>query len=474
MNTSKLDRYTLKQYTRLMISFFICLLLLSVGQYCILYYKGILDSVINKSFSIAVIHQIGYTSIIGIILVFPFNFWENLRPKYGFNIVYVILSLLIIIEALLIAYYTNTLVPLGSDILGYSFSDIKTTIANSGGWEMYLYLGLGIIFLVSLFWVFYKVTSKFYHRISKMYPFTIILLGLFVTTLFTDGKPINQNKTQYLAVNVYTTSTEDNSYTSAEEYPLIKRSQMPDVLGEYFNLKEKKPNIVFIMVEGLGRDFVGEGAEFGGFTPFLDTLTKESLYWENCLSNTGRTFGILPSLFGSLPFGKRGFMELDNYPNKLTLFSILKNNGYHTSFYQGSNSSFDGVDKFLMSENVDFILDKGSFGKSYDYQAGDASGFTWGYPDKALFDKAMSVRTTEEKPKLEVYMTITTHEPFVVPETKTYEKKFNEYFSKGSFDSKHEKIIKKNNNVFECLLYTDDAVKQALEAYKKQPEYWRS
>ena len=85
MNTSKLDRYTLKQYTRLMISFFICLLLLSVGQYCILYYKGILDSVINKSFSIAVIHQIGYTSIIGIILVFPFNFWENLRPKYGFN-----------------------------------------------------------------------------------------------------------------------------------------------------------------------------------------------------------------------------------------------------------------------------------------------------------------------------------------------------------------------------------------------------
>lgn len=472
MNTSQIDRYTLKQYTRLMISFFMCLFLLSVGQYTILYFNGVLDSVINTSFLIALVRQIGFTSIVGIVLVFPFNFWENLRPKYGFNLVYIILSLLIIAEALLIGYYVNTLVPLGSDVLGYSLSDIKITLANSGGWQMYLYLGLGVVFLVSLFWCFYKLTSKFYHKISRMYPFTIILLGLFLTTLFTEGKPINQNKTQYLVVNLYNTSTEDNSYTSNEEYPLIKRTQMPDVLGEYFNLKEKKPNIVFIMVEGLGRDFVGEGAEFGGFTPFLDSLTTKSLYWENCLSNTGRTFGVLPSLFGSLPFGKSGFMELEEYPNKLTLFSILKNNGYHTSFYQGTNSSFDNVDKFLRSEKVDFVLDKGSFGRNYAQQAGDSGGFSWGYPDKELFNKTMAIdRTKQEKPRLEVYMTITTHEPFVVPEPKIYEKKLKQLIATGNFDSKKKKIIKSNEGVFECLLYTDDAIKDALESYKKQPGY---
>lgn len=472
MNTSELDRYTLKQYTRLMISFFMCLFLLSIGQYSILYFKGVLDSIVNTSFLIALVHQIGFTSIVGIVLVFPFNFWENLRPKYGFNLVYVILSILIIVEALLIGYYSNTLVPLGSDVLGYSFSDIKITLASSGGWQMYLYLGLGVAFLVGLFWCFYKVTSKFYHKISRMYPFTIILMGLFITTLFTEGKPINQNKTQYLAVNLYNTSTEDNSYTSDEEYPLIKRSQMSDVLGEYFNLKEKKPNIVFIMVEGLGRDFVGEGAEFGGFTPFLDSLTTKSLYWENCLSNTGRTFGVLPSLFGSLPFGKSGFMELEEYPNKLTLFSILKNNGYHTSFYQGTNSSFDNVDKFLRSENVDFVLDKGSFGKNYEQQVANSGGFSWGYPDKELFSKTMTMdRTKQGKPRLEVYMTITTHEPFVVPEPEIYEKKLEQYLAKGNFDSKTRKVIENNGSVFECLLYTDDALKEALDGYKKQPGY---
>ncbi|MDO1499279.1 hypothetical protein Q2T40_03265 [Winogradskyella maritima] len=104
-----------------------------------------------------------------------------------------------------------------------------------------------------------------------MYPFTIILFSLFLGSLFTDGKPINQNKTQYLAINLYNSSTEDNTYTSNEEYPLIKNPTVENVLGEYFELKEEKPNIVFIMVEGLGRDFMGEGAEYGGFTPFLDS-----------------------------------------------------------------------------------------------------------------------------------------------------------------------------------------------------------
>ncbi len=471
MNTSHIDRYSLKHYTRLMISFFGCLALLSVFQYSALYAKGVVDSIISKSFLIAIVHQIGFASIVGVILAFPFNFWENLRPRYGFVVVCVSLILLLIVEALLIGYFTTTLVPLGSDLLGYSWNDIKITLANSGGIAMSFYLLLGIAAIIGLFFGLYRVTSKFYHRISRMYPFTIVLFSLFVATLFTDGKPINQNKTQYLALNLYETSTEDNSYMADVEYPLVKRPEMTDVLGEYFELKEEKPNIVFIMVEGLGRDFVGEGAEYEGFTPFLDSLTTKSLYWENCLSNTGRTFGVIPSLLGSLPFGKSGFMELEKYPNKLTLFSILKNNGYHTSFYQGTNSSFDNVDKFLLSENLDFVLDKSGFGNKYKQQEEDAAGSSWGYPDKELFKKSMSLPRDGEQPRMEVYMTISTHEPFIPPMQDYYEKKVEELVSKRGYGSKLQKVIEQNDNVFATLLYTDDALKWVMEAYKKQPNY---
>ncbi len=469
MNTSKIDRYSLKHFTRLIISFFGCLLVLSMYQFTTLYFKGVVDIIFGNSFFITLLHQIGFASLVGLIFAFPFNFWENLRPKYGFNLVYALLLVLLIIEAMLITYYCTALVPLGSDLLGYSFADIKTTIANSGGMSISIFIG--IVVIVGMFFGFYKITSKYYHYINKMYPFTIILFSLFIMTLFLEGKPINQNKTQYLAVNLYTTSTEDNSYDSSIEYPLLKTQQVPNVLGEYFELKEEKPNIVFIMVEGLGRDFVGEGAEYEGFTPFLDSLTKKSLYWENCLSNTGRTFGVLPSLLGSLPFGKSGFMELEKYPNKLTLFSILKNNGYHTSFLQGTNSSFDGVDRFLTSESVDFVLDKSGFGVNYNMQAEDAAGSSWGYPDKELFKKAMSLPREKEQPRMEVYMTISTHEPFIPPQQDFYEDKVEKILSKSGYSSRKLKIIEKNDNVFATLLYTDDALKYAFEAYKKQPNY---
>ena len=470
MNTSKIPRRTLKHYTRLMISFFGCLVVMSIFQYATLYFKGVVDGIFSISFLIAIVHQIGFSALVGIVLTFPFNFWENFRPRYGFRLIFVTLIFLLVIEAMLIAYFCTTLVPLGSDLLGYSFEDIKTTISNSGGMAISLYLLLGIALVIGLFFGLYKVTSKFYHRISKMYPFTIILLSLFVATLFTDGKPINQNKTQYLATNLYNSSTEDNSYTADVEYPLIKRPEIENVLGDYFELKEEKPNIVFIMVEGLGRDFVGEGAEYGGFTPFLDSLTTKSLYWENFLSNTGRTFGVLPSLLGSLPFGKSGFMELEQFPNKLTLFSVLKNNGYHTSFYQGTNSSFDNVDKFLSSENLDFVLDKSGFGNKYEQQAEDAAGSSWGYPDKELFRKSMSL-SREDQPRLEVFMTISTHEPFIPPSQEYYEKKVGELLSRKRLDPKTKKVIQKNDNVFATLLYTDDALKWAFEEYKKQPNY---
>ncbi len=469
MNTSKLDRYTLKQYTRLIISFFGCLIVLSTYQYTTLYFKGVVDIIFGGSFFIALFHQLGFASLVGVILVFPFNFWEKFRPTWGFNLIFGVLILLLIIEAMLISYYCTALVPLGSDLLGYSFADIKTTISNSGG--MSVSLVIGVLVIAGMFFGLYKVTSQYYHFISKMYPFTIILFSLFITTLFIDGKPINQNKSQYLAINLYSSSTEDTSYNSDVEYPLIKRPQIENVLGDYFELQEEKPNIVFIMVEGLGRDFVGEGAEFGGFTPFLDDLTTKSLYWENCLSNTGRTFGVIPSLLGSLPFGKSGFMELEKYPNKLTLFSILKNNGYHTSFYQGTNSSFDNVDRFLKSENVDFVLDKSGFGNKYKMQAEDAAGSSWGYPDKELFKKSMSLPREEEQPRMEVYMTISTHEPFIPPQQEAYEKKVKQILSKSDHQGKTKNVIEKNDNVFATLLYTDDALKEVFEAYKKQPNY---
>ena len=110
---------------------------------------------------------------------------------------------------------------------------------------------------------------------------------------------------------------------SDKEFPFLKAADYSDVIGKYMNVQQQKPNIVIVIIEGLGSSFI-EGGNHSGFTPFIDSLSHQSLYWKNFLSTTGRTFGVLPSLTASLPFSEKGFMELgSNMPDHRSLFTLL-------------------------------------------------------------------------------------------------------------------------------------------------------
>ncbi|MRH99394.1 hypothetical protein GH721_02515 [Kriegella sp. EG-1] len=204
MNTSNIPRYNLKQYTRVFIAFFASLVILSFFQYTTLYFKDVVDVILSVSFLQAVVHHIGYTSLVALILVPIFNFFENWRPKFGFKLVATVLILLLIIETLLIGYYFTNYVPLGMELEGSGFDAIKNSISNSN--SISLFIILPIITIITLFHVIYRITKKVYHHIGKMYPFTIILFTMFIATLFIDGKPINLNKTNYLISQLITKS----------------------------------------------------------------------------------------------------------------------------------------------------------------------------------------------------------------------------------------------------------------------------
>ncbi|WP_339704387.1 LTA synthase family protein [uncultured Kriegella sp.] len=469
METNSISKSTLKHYTRLMISFFLSLLVLSVFQYTILFFKGVVDVILGMSFVISIVHHMGYASLVGLILVPLFNFLENLNPRLGFRVVFLVLLFLLGIEGLLVTYYCAFYVPLGADLLDYNFTDLMIGASNSLG--MLPSIILATLIMIASFFGCYRVTSKFYHHINKMYPFTIVLFSLFVITLFTEGKPINQNKTQYLGKHLFTETIERTNYNSKVEYPLVRTPNTEDVLGDYFELRKEKPNIVFVVVEGLGKGFIGKEAPYGGFTPFLDSLSRKSLYWDNFLSNTTQTSGTIPSLIGSLPFGEEGFLNLSYFPNKLTLFGVLKNNGYHTSYYQGTNSSLNNLDNFLQSESVDFILDRSGFGNGYQLQVEDAGGSSWGYPDKELFRKGMSLPKPNTQPRMEVYMTANLRSPFLLSNQKYYEALVSKLLIDSNSDEKTQEVIEDNRNVFASLLYSDEALKAFFSAYQKNNDF---
>jgi uncharacterized sulfatase len=258
-----------------------------------------------------------------------------------------------------------------------------------------------------------------------------------------------------------------------DAYPFLHERIEGDVLSPYFGPKDKAPNIVIILVEGLGRAFTNKGAYLGNFTPFLDSLSTQSLYWKNFLGNGGRTFAVLPSLLGSLPFAGNGFMEMgDKMPKHLSLLNLLQYNGYETSFYYGGDASFDNMAAYLTINNINKIYDEPSFSDNYK-KLPENNGFTWGYGDKELYRHYLNTRpdNTDTKPHLSVMLTTATHSPFLLNEANKYVQLFETHMNYLEFDEAKKERYRSYTDQYSTILYADEALKNFFEAYKKRTDY---
>lgn len=418
-----------------------------------------------------------WTVLLISLLFLPLYFILHYSKKTWKDIPFkIIFTLIIIIQFALTKYHLTTLVNLGADFLGYSPDDMYTTVTASETFSI-LYFVPFIVFPI-LFW---KINKFISNKIKSQNLFKITgittILCLIIKFLIPEVSDTQfQNKLAYFTSAIIRFQEDKTQFNSAnlsykKEYPLLKPfSATPDVLSPFFEIKEEKPNIVMIIVEGLGDEFIGKN-EYRGFTPFLDSLIPKSLYWENFVSNAGRTFGALPSILGSLPYGEKGFLELNPLPAHSSLISILKSNDYNTTFYCGDESTFDHRINFLEYNNVDDIVDINKFDPSYTKTKANSGGFTWGYPDGEIFRKTLSEIQTKKGPRLDIIMTLTNHEPFDFPEKQEYLKKVDHIINTNKTLELSKSEVETYKNIYACLLYTDHSIQKFMQAYAKRPDY---
>ena len=437
--------------------------------------------------------------VIFVILYFAFS---KLAPL----LLSLFIVIMVIAQVILIQYFNTSLVPLGADIYGYSIADIKQTVGASGGINVFIILL--ILVLITLVMAALRVLPRRIRLplwLSILFPAFSLVLNLFGG--FATLAPPNYssdfannlvlNKADYFFTGTYTHFYPDEEevdiyaddyigdylteseklvqfvYPDEEKYPFLREDNTPDVLGPFFNKAEQRPNVVIILVEGLGRAFTNEGAYLGNFTPFIDSLSKKSLYWKNFLSQGGRTFAVLPSLVGSLPFGENGFLELGSgMPQHLSLFNILKKEGYHTSFTYGGDATFDNMQIFLSRNAVDQVKDMKSFPAGYAKMPA-INGFTWGYGDKELFRHYLSSNLPNpgSRPRLDVILTVSTHNPFLINDQNTYINRFEQRMTKLGFDDPTKDTYRNYKLQYSSILYADDALRSFFDAYSKRPDY---
>jgi phosphoglycerol transferase MdoB-like AlkP superfamily enzyme len=415
-----------------------------------------------------------------------------------FTQVWLVIALLAHIA--LIFYFLKTLLPLGKDLFAYNLDDIILTVRSSGQLN-FITIGGGIIVSALIFHTLNFVNKHLIFNVKHSMAFTITMYCFMIIFYFipiTDSDKMNEikaniqlNKSKYLSEQSFDYFMYENEYYfdfylralddalfvkkeySDPTYPFTHTAVYPDLLSPYFDSLSSLPDIVFVLIESLGKAYSGKDAYLGSFTPFLDSLESHSLVWTNAISSTGRTFGILPGLFAGLPYGERGFQELyEDFPHHESLISVLNNNGYESSFFIGSDVNFDHQKEFLEYEGVSQLIDIHNFDPKYKKMP-PANGFTWGYGDKEIFSNGLSFFPKDDgNPQLGIFQTVTSHDPYLVPERDFYSKKFEDHLKNYlNLPEAKKPEYRDYQDSYMTILYADDAVKDFITSYSEKPEF---
>jgi len=398
-------------------------------------------------------------------------------------------SALLCAQAALLHYQWTAGVPLGADLFAYSPGEIGATVAASTapGTPLAgaLLLALAVLWTLLLFierrdWPRAGRRGVLAALIVSVAAF-ILLPGHYAPRVVASdaelGFIVNKSawfadrSLAWLAGSAPAQKAEHRPGRAAWEgadarYPFLRPERTPDTLGPLFKAGAgAPPKLVLIIVEGLGRSFSGPGARLGSFTPFLDDLATRSLYFENFLAPQGRTFGVLTSVLGSLPFGENGLAALgERIPRHASLPSVLKAQGYATRFYTGSNLAFDNEAAVLRAMGVDSTVSERDFGPSF------VRANEWGYGDRDLMRMVLQrERGLGAAPALTIVQTSGMHNPFTFPGQDGYRARVAQHVAQLKLPALP--LYTQQRDIFASILYLDDALRAFFDEAVVLPGY---
>lgn len=210
------------------------------------------------------------------------------------------------------------------------------------------------------------------------------------------------------------------------------------------NKEINKKNVVLIILESFGRENLNIGA-----TPFLDSLITKSYYFENGFANGKLSIDAVPSTLTSIPSLLKHSIITSSYAvNKVNgLPKLLKAEGYNTSFFHGAFNGSQNFDQYSKVTGFDayYGLD--------EYEGPEAFDGKWGIFDEEFLQFFNTTLTTFEQPFFSTVFTISSHNPYIVPE------KYINKFPKGT------------TKIHETIAYADFALKRFFEAAKNKDWY---
>ncbi len=214
----------------------------------------------------------------------------------------------------------------------------------------------------------------------------------------------------------------------------------------------KYDNVVVIILESFGRESVGfynkhlQVGQYKGYTPFLDSLLGEGHAFTHSFANGRKSIDALPSVLMGIPAGELPFVLTPYVSNKTqSLPSILKDQGYITSFFHGAPNGSMGFKALVNLIGVDHYFGKDEYSHDDDFDG------TWGIWDEPFFQYFAHTINGFKEPFMTTIFSVSSHEPFKVPAAYTGK------FPKG------------DHPLREAIGYTDMSLRKFFDTAKKMP-----
>jgi len=171
-------------------------------------------------------------------------------------------------------------------------------------------------------------------------------------------------------------------------------------------------NLIVIVEESFGAQFIGAYGDTRNLTPFFDRLARQGILFSNAYASGTRTVRGLCAITCSIPpIPSEGLIKRPGSEHMANWGTILKQQGYQTSFFYGGHGLFDNMNRFYAGNG--FTV----------HDIGEISSVThrniWGVCDEDLFRHALHVyeqQSTTGKPFFSIIMTTSNHQPYTFPD----------------------------------------------------------
>ncbi|MEW6773476.1 MAG: sulfatase-like hydrolase/transferase [Bacteroidota bacterium] len=411
-------------------------------------------------------------SLVILISSFPLNWSKYKWMKWILVVNFIIFCVFLIFNLIDIPYFSFIHKRSTADIffqLGGQ-TDVLKQLPEYLSDYWWIFLLSAFFFYISYRWYYINFFTIFKRDWS--YPFNkkslvFFIINLLIITLFyilsvrggTQRIPLDivdagfYAEPQYTALVINTPfsiikSIEQKQLESLSFFNDEENIQQLRLVKKYSFEKMMKKNIIVIILESFSKEYTALGQR-ESFTPFLDSLMKLSIVFENAWSNGTKSIEGIPAIISSMPTWMDNPFINSLYCNNNThsFPLLLKKENYFSAFFHGGINGTMNFDAYARQAGFDAYFGKNEYNNDKDFD-----GY-WGIWDEPFLQFAAQKINTFKQPFFCAIFTLSSHHPFKVPE------KYQNILPQGKLP------------IQQSIAYTDLALKKFFDVIQQQEWY---